>query len=204
MSAMLQLLTGTGLAASTGLNAYIPLLAVGLLARYTGAVTLPAGWDWLSNGWVLVILAVLLVVELVADKIPAVDSANDVLQTAIRPTAGGVVFGAGSSAETLTVSDPGTLFQDRGWVPIAVGVLIALAVHALKALVRPVLNAMTACLAAPLASAVEDTVSLTMSLVALLIPVLVILFVPALFLTFWWLLRRRRRRKAAAAASSGS
>ena len=57
MSAMLQLLTGTGLAASTGLNAYIPLLAVGLLARYTGAVTLPAGWDWLSNGWVLVILA---------------------------------------------------------------------------------------------------------------------------------------------------
>src|SRR5690606_39883441 len=77
-------------------------------------------------------------------------------------------------------------------------------VHALKALVRPVLNAMTACLAAPMASAVEDTVSLTMSLVALLIPVLVILFVPALFLTFWWLLRRRRRRKAAAAASSGS
>src|SRR5690606_18639323 len=105
MSAMLQLLTGTGLAASAGMNAYIPLLAVGLLARYTDAVTLPAGWEWLSNGWVLGILAVLLLVELVADKVPAVDSINDVLQTAIRPTSGGLVFGAGSSADTLMVSD---------------------------------------------------------------------------------------------------
>src|SRR5690606_33900163 len=161
------------------------------------AVTLPAGWEWLSNGWVLGILAVLLLVELVADKVPAVDSVNDVLQTAIRPTSGGLVFGAGSSADTLMVSDG--LSSDRGWVLIAVGVVIALIVHALKALTRPVLNAMTACLAAPLASTVEDMTSATMSLVALLIPVLVIVFVPSLFLAFWWLLRRRRRRKAAAA-----
>lgn len=201
MSAMLQLLTGTGLAASAGMNAYIPLLAVGLLARYTDAVTLPAGWEWLSNGWVLGILAVLLLVELVADKVPAVDSVNDVLQTAIRPTSGGLVFGAGSSADTLMVSDG--LSSDRGWVLIAVGVVIALIVHALKALTRPVLNAMTACLAAPLASTVEDLTSATMSLVALLIPVLVIVFVPSLFLAFWWLLRRRRRRKAATAATGG-
>jgi len=199
MSAMLQLLTGTGLAASAGMNAYIPLLAVGLLARYTDAVTLPAGWEWLSNGWVLGILAVLLLVELVADKVPAVDSINDVLQTAIRPTSGGLVFGAGSSADTLMVSDG--LSSDRGWVLIAVGVVIALIVHALKALTRPVLNAMTACLAAPLASTIEDLTSATMSLVALLIPILVIVFVPSLFLAFWWLLRRRRRRKAAAALS---
>ena len=199
MSAMLQLLTGTGLAASAGMNAYIPLLAVGLLARYTDAVTLPAGWEWLSNGWVLGILAVLLLVELVADKVPAVDSVNDVLQTAIRPTSGGLVFGAGSSADTLMVSDG--LSSDRGWVLIAVGVVIALIVHALKALTRPVLNAMTACLAAPLASTIEDLTSATMSLVALLIPILVIVFVPSLFLAFWWLLRRRRRRKAAAALS---
>lgn len=194
MSAMLQLLTGSGLAASAGMNAYIPLLTVGLLARFTGLVTLPPGWDWLSNGWVLAVLAVLLAVELVADKIPAVDSANDVLQTAVRPTSGGLVFGAGSSADTLTV-DPTVLFDDRGWPPIVAGAVLALVVHALKALARPVLNSMTACLAAPVASTVEDLTSATMSLVALLVPILVIGFLLWLLLAGWWLWRRRRQRR---------
>jgi len=39
-------------AASAGLNAYIPLMVMGLLARYTDVVDLPHGWAWLSNGWV--------------------------------------------------------------------------------------------------------------------------------------------------------
>lgn len=192
---MLQLLTGTGLAASAGMNAYIPLLVVGVLARSTGLVSLPAGWEWLSSDGALIVLGVLLAVELVADKIPAIDSANDVLQTAVRPTSGGLVFGAGSSAETLAVTDPGAVFDDRGWAPVLAGVVIALVVHALKALARPVLNSMTACLAAPVASTVEDLTSVTMSLVALLIPILVIVFVPGLVLGLWLLWRRWRRRR---------
>jgi hypothetical protein len=36
-------------------------------------VTLPHGWAWLENGWVMTIVAALLVVEVVADKIPALD-----------------------------------------------------------------------------------------------------------------------------------
>lgn len=82
---MLELLTGTGLAVAAGLNAYIPLLIVGLGARFTDFITLPAGWAWLSNEWVLVIVAVLLVVEIVADKIPVVDSINDWLQSICDP-----------------------------------------------------------------------------------------------------------------------
>lgn len=194
------MLTGLGLAASAGLNAWIPVLAMGLLARYTDLVTLPDGWEWLSNGWVLSILAMLLAIELVADKIPGVDSVNDVLQTAIRPTSGGLVFGAGSGAQTATVTDPGTLLDDRGWAPIAVGVVIALVVHALKALVRPVLNAATGCLAAPVVSTAENAASVAMSLAALLLPVLVIVFLAGLTIFFWWGLRRRARRRRAAAA----
>ncbi len=64
---MLEALTGSGLAASAGLNAYIPLLTMGLLARFTDAFNLPGGWQWLSYGWVIGILAVLLAVEVVAD-----------------------------------------------------------------------------------------------------------------------------------------
>jgi hypothetical protein len=82
------------------LNAYIPLLALGLLSRFTDLVTLPHGWAWLENGWVMTIVAALLVVEIVADKIPALDSINDAVQTFVRPTAGGIVFGSGTAAQT--------------------------------------------------------------------------------------------------------
>ena len=47
---VLEALTGTGLAASAGLNAYIPLVIMGVLARYTDSIGLPNGWQWLSNG----------------------------------------------------------------------------------------------------------------------------------------------------------
>src|SRR5688572_1166484 len=114
---VLEALTGTGLAASAGLNAYIPLLAVGLLGRYTELIGLPSTWQWLENPWVLGILVVLLAVEMVADKIPAVDHVNDVLQTVVRPTSGGLVFGASSNAETMTVTDPAEFFTTSQWVP---------------------------------------------------------------------------------------
>ena len=96
----MELLTGLGLATASGLNAYIPLLALGLLSRFTDLITLPHGWVWLENGWVMAIVAVLLVIEIVADKIPALDSVNDAIQTFVRPTSGGIVFGSGTAAQT--------------------------------------------------------------------------------------------------------
>lgn len=199
---MLEALTGTGLAASAGLNAYIPLLVMGLLARFTDMVDLPDGWAWLSNGWVLVILGVLLAIEVVADKVPLVDHANDVVQTVVRPTAGGLAFGAGSSAQTVTVSDPGSFFSSHQWVPVVAGVLIALCVHGVKAAARPVVNTATAGFGAPVVSTAEDIGSVTMSLLALLVPVLVLV---GLLLLGWatvQVVRRRRRRRALAASGT--
>jgi len=192
---VLEALTGTGLAASAGLNAYIPLLTMGLLARYTDAINLPSGWQWLSNGWVVAILALLLAVEVVADKIPVVDHVNDIVQTVVRPTAGGLAFGAGSSSETVTVSDPGAFFGSHQWVPVAAGVVIALCVHGVKAASRPVVNATTAGVGAPVASTAEDFGSVVLSLLAILLPVLVLLGLALLVLGGWWVIRRRRRRK---------
>src|SRR5690606_10192238 len=105
---------------------------------------LPTAWAWVSSDVALWITGVLLVVEIIADKVPAVDSVNDVIQTAIRPASGGIVFGAGASAEALRLDDPAALFADNAWVPIAVGVVIALAVHIAKAAIRPVANVATA------------------------------------------------------------
>jgi hypothetical protein len=192
---VLEALTGAGLATSAGLNAYIPLLAVGALARYSSLVTLPPSWDWLANGWVVAILAVLLAVEVVADKIPVVDHVNDVVQTVVRPTAGGLAFGAASDAQTVMVKDPGQFFSGHQWVPIAIGVLISLTVHGAKASVRPVVNTTTAGFGAPVVSTIEDVGSLALSLVAILIPVLVLVFGVAMVAGFWALWRRRRRRR---------
>ena len=190
---MLEALTGTGLAASAGLNAYIPLLTMGLLARYSDLLDLPSGWQWLSDGWVIAILALLLAVEVVADKVPVVDHVNDVVQTVVRPTAGGLAFGAGSTSETVTVTDPGAFFGSHQWVPIAAGVLIALCVHGVKAASRPVVNATTAGVGAPVASTAEDLSSVILSVLAIVLPILVLLGLVLLVLGAVWVFRRRRR-----------
>jgi len=195
---VLEALTGTGLAASAGLNAYIPLVMMGLLARYTELIDLPSGWSWLSDGWVLVILALLLAVEVVADKVPVLDHANDVIQTVVRPTAGGLAFGAGSSSETVTVADPSSFFGSHQWVPIASGVLIALCVHGVKAASRPVVNATTAGVGAPVASTAEDFSSVVLSLLAILLPVLVLVALVLLVFAAVWVFRRRRNRRSRA------
>ncbi|MFC8616993.1 DUF4126 domain-containing protein [Micromonospora purpureochromogenes] len=202
---MFEVLTGTGLAASAGLNAYIPLIIMGLLARYTDLIELPSGWQWLGNGWVVLILAVLLAVEVVADKVPVVDHVNDLVQTVVRPTAGGLAFGAGASSETVTVSDPGSFFSSHQWVPVVSGVVIALGVHLLKSAARPVVNATTAGFGAPVASTAEDATSVVMSLVAIVLPVLVLAFLLGLVAFLFWFLRRRsdRRRERQAARAAG-
>jgi Domain of unknown function (DUF4126) len=198
---MLELLTGTGLAVAAGLNAYIPMLIVGLGARFLDFITLPAGWSWLENEWVLGILGVLLVIEVIADKIPVVDTINDWIQTIVRPAAGGIVFGAGSSSATAVVQDPGQFFTSGSWVPVAVGIVLALVVHAGKAFARPAVNAMTLGVGAPVVSTIEDASSVVMSILAILAPVLVILGIGGLVWALVALFRRaaRRRRERAAA-----
>jgi hypothetical protein len=168
------------------------LLVIGLLGRYTDLIELPKTWVWLENGWVIAILVVLLAVEFVADKIPAVDSVNDVLQTLVRPASGGLVFAAGAGSETVTVQNPADLFTQKMWVPIVIGLLIALTVHGAKATVRPVANVATVGMAAPVVSTAEDVTSTSLSLTAIIIPILVIVF---LIVMIWLFIRWRRRRK---------
>ncbi|WP_102144847.1 DUF4126 domain-containing protein [Mycobacterium hubeiense] len=195
----MEMLTGFGLATAAGLNAYIPLLALGLLSRFTDLVTLPHGWAWLENGWVMTIVAVLLVVEVIADKIPALDSINDTIQTFVRPTAGGIVFGSGTAAETAAVADPGAFAQSGQWIPIAIGVVTALVVSLTKSAVRPAANVATAGVAAPVLSTVEDATSVGLVFIAILIPVLVLVVLLALAYGAFRLWRWRRRRQAARA-----
>lgn len=193
----MELMTGFGLASAAGLNAYIPLLSMGLLGRFTNLIHLPSGWSWLENGWVIGIVAILLIVEIVADKIPALDSVNDTVQTFVRPTSGGIVFGSGTAAQTAAVTDPADFARTGQWVPVAIGVVTALVVHLTKSAVRPAANVATAGVAAPVLSTIEDFTSVGLTFIAILIPALVLVVLIALIWAAVWLLRRRRRRQSA-------
>lgn len=199
---MLTVLTGTGLSAAAGLNAYIPLLLVSLLARFTDLIPLAPGWQWLEHPATAVVLGVLLVIEFLADKFPVVDSINDIVQTVVRPTSGGLSFGAG--AASLTVEEAAAVTEaasgDTSVWPIVAGVVIALAVHVLKALARPVINLVTAGVGGPVASFAEDFSSLVLAVCAILIPLAVLLFIPVVVVLAIWLIRTRRNRKRAKAA----
>ncbi|HEY71992.1 MAG: DUF4126 domain-containing protein [Chloroflexi bacterium] len=183
-TAFLALATAFGLSTSAGLNAYIPLLVVALLARLTSLISLNAPYDALSSWWVIGVLGVLLIIEILVDKIPAADTANDIIQTFIRPAAGAILF----AATTNTIGVHPVLAA-------VCGVILAGGVHAVKAGGRPVVASLTAGAGNPIVSTVEDAISLTLSLLAIVAPYLVAALLMILLALFaWWYARRRRRR----------
>ena len=193
---MIAALTGMGLSAAAGLNAYIPFMVVALIARFTDVITLPESFSWIESPWAIGVGAVLLLTELVLDKIPAVDTVNDAIQTFIRPSMGGLVFAATTAAEDL---DRSTWMGDNPWVGVVLGIVVSGLVHSGKMAARPAINAGTLGMGAPVVSTAEDGASVGLSLVAIFIPVLVIVALAALagLLVWVWLrVRRWKRRRA--------
>lgn len=197
MEALLATLMGTGLAISAGFRAFLPMVALGIAGHFLPGFDLPPAWMWLENEWVIVIMLVLLIIDILADKIPWVDSINDIIQTVIRPAAGGIAFGAGSGATTALVQDPASFFQTNQWVPIAIGVALALGTHLLKLTTRAAINTVTGGTGAPVASVAEDGAAVSLSIGALVFPIAV-LGILAIIVTAGILVVRRlhRRRRA--------
>ena len=189
MQTLLGIFSAFGLSASAGLNAYIPLFVVGLLAHYTDLIKLQSPWDTLSNPWILILLGVLLIIEMLADKVPAVNHVNDVIQTVVRPAAGAVAFAA--SANVVTDMNP--------VLALACGLLVAGGVHAAKALVvRPAVTATTGGAANVPVSILEDVVSTVVSVLSIILPILIGTLLVVVFAFFvWWLWRRMDKAPSA-------
>lgn len=186
MDALFGIMTAFGLSASAGLNAYIPLLVVGVIAHYTDWINLNPPYDLLANPWVLIVVGVLLIIEMLADKIPAVNHVNDIIQTGIRPAAGAIIFAA--SAHAITNVQP--------VIAIICGLLVAGSVHVVKsAAVRPAVTATTGGAANVPVSIAEDVIATVLSILSIVIPVLVavfmIIFVVLIIWWFWWRVNRR-------------
>jgi hypothetical protein len=181
--AFLSLATAFGLATAAGLNAYIPLFVVALLSRVSSLVTLSEPYDALSSWWVIGVLGVLVAIEILVDKIPAVDTANDVINTFIRPAAGAILFAASTRIIGL-----------HPVLAALCGVILAGGVHTAKTGGRPVVTATTAGVGNPVVSTIEDVVSFVTSLVSVIAPYLALaLLITGLSLLVWWFERRRRR-----------
>jgi hypothetical protein len=180
-----------GLASSAGLNAYIPLLIVALAARFPLSdplLQLSAPYDSLASWWAIALLAVLLLIEMTVDKIPAVDTVNDVIQTFIRPTAGAVLFAA--NADVVTDVSP--------VLALIAGILIAGGVHTTKGAVRPVVTATTAGTGNWFVSLVEDIIAFFVSLLSILLPILAGIAVLIMIVTLATFYRRRKKRRGVA------
>jgi len=186
MELLLGIFTAFGLSASAGLNAYIPLLVVALLARFTDLITLGTPWDTLESWWIIGLLVVLSLIEFFADKVPAVNHVNDILQTFVRPAAGAIAFAA--SADVITDIHP--------VLALALGLIIAGSVHAIKSVaVRPMVTAATGGTGNVVVSMAEDAVSTVVSILSIVLPLF--LLVLAVIFLVWYVYRQVNRPRTA-------
>lgn len=189
MEVLSAIFSAFGLSASAGLNAYVPLLIVALAARFTDWITLGSPWDALESWWVIGALVVLGLIEFFADKVPAVNHVNDVIQTIIRPAAGAILFAA--SAQVITEVHP--------VIALIAGLLVAGSVHAVKAgAVRPAVTATTAGTGNVPVSLAEDLLATALSIISVLVPVIIAALIIILTaFVVWWLWRRANRERLA-------
>ncbi len=177
-----------GLAGSAGLNAYIPLLIVAVAGRYpleNPLLKLSEPYNLLSNPWIILLLSVLLVIELLVDKIPAVDSLNDAIQTFIRPAAGAILFAA--SANVITDFSP--------LITLAAGLMVAGSVHGVKVTARPLVTATTVGTGNWAVSLIEDVVAFFTSILALLLPIITGILAIVAFIFGVRFYRKRKRKE---------
>ena len=176
------ILTGLGLAAPAGLNAYIPLLALALADRATSRVTLGAPYDALSSNVGIAILVILLTIEVTVDKIPGVDHLNDIVQSFIRPAAGAIA----------ALAATGGMAAIHPAIMVLLGLVLAGSVNVAKVTTRPAVTLGTAGVFNPLVSIAEDAVAIIASTVAIFLPILVILVLPCFAISSILLMRRVR------------
>jgi uncharacterized membrane protein len=189
---ILAIFLGVGLAASAGLNAFLPLLLLSAAAHFhIGGITLSTNFAWLGSDVALAVLLVATLLELIADKVPAADHALHMIGMFVRPVAGVI-----ATASVLTSVDPVT----GGIIAIILGAPTSLAFHAAKTSVRLVSSAATLGCGNPFLSLIEDFVSFTFAVVSLFAPVLVPLLIVAAIVFFAALYRSTRRPPTGAPA----
>lgn len=185
MNGLPNLLSAFGLSTAAGLNAYVPLLVLGLLARYTDLIGLQQPFDLLSNPIVLILIAILALLDFIGDKIPAIDHFLHVGGMIIHPIAGAILFMSANS----------TYGSVSPLLAAICGLIIAGGTHTARASTRPLATATTAGIANPVLSFLEDVTALILSVLSIILPLLAFILVLMFAVLFIILFRRLWHRK---------
>lgn len=150
-----------GLSSAAGLNAYIPLLTIGVLSRL-GLLTLGDPYALLGSTPALLALGGLGMIDFVADKIPAVDHVTHMLGALAHPVAGAIAFA--SQTNVITDLHPA--------LSLGAGFVLAGGFHTARAAIRPVATTTTAGIGNPIVSLIEDVISFVLSILAIIAPLI--------------------------------
>jgi hypothetical protein len=172
--AILALVAALGLSSTAGLRAVATLFAIGVVSDINVAghplLQLQGHFAVLGSMPVLILLGALTIVEFIIDKVPGLDSLNDIIHTVIRPVVGAVIV----AGTTNSLSDTNV------WVAAAAGAILAFGVHATKSTARVASTATTAGIGNPIISVMEDILTFGSILLVVLAKSVAILVAPVL------------------------
>jgi hypothetical protein len=186
METLIAVLVGLGLAAAAGFRVFVPLLAVGLAARFAD-LPLSDGFAWMGSTPALVIFGAATVLEILAYYVPWIDNLLDSVAT---PAA--VVAGAVLTAAVITDVDPVL----RWTLAIVAGGGTATVFQGLTAGTRGISSATTGGLGNFVVATIEWLGSVVLSILAVVVPIVAVLLI---FVILAWVGRRAARRRPARA-----
>jgi hypothetical protein len=198
---VIALFMGATLAACSGFRAFLPLLVLGL-SKKLGIISstamlsqlgLDSTFGWVSSDPAILCFAVATLLEILSDKIPAVDHALDALLLVVRPAAG---------ALSMLAVLPGQQHMVAYVAALLVGAGLAIPGQAVKAGIRVGASSMTLGALNPILSVLEDIVALLGSCLALILPVVAFCLVTMTLVISFLLIRHWRvaQRRAQPAA----
>ena len=191
--------TPFGLALASGLNAYLPLLAFTLSVRWLHLYQVNPNFAFITSNWLIAALAMLTILDFVADKIPLIDHSWDAIHTVVRPIAGALVAAAASS-NALSGTHIAAITSDHGsgrvlvalsTVPVTeIGLLVILLIggglaalsHTTKSTTRFVSTITTAGFLNVGLSLVEDVLVVLIVLLSLFAPTIMFILLVLLIL----------------------
>jgi Domain of unknown function (DUF4126) len=169
--------TAMGSAWLSGINLYATVLTLGILERFH-LVKLPGGLTMLGEWWVIGLAGILYLIEFIADKIPAVDTAWDAIHTFIRVPAGAVL-----AASAFAEFDPAVKIG-----AMIIGGGIALSSHGTKAATRLAANTSPEPFSNIALSLGEDALTFGSAILMAFYPVAILIVVVIFLIIALWLL----------------
>ena len=166
-----------GLALASGVNTYLPLFLLAILARFTHFVEISSRFHFLTTNQALIILGGLAACEVLAQKFPGLDNVWDFVHTLMRPLAGAIVAGA-----TLTTHSAFELMAG-----MLVGAAISTAAHSAKTTVRLATTTKSLGTGNTLLSFVEDAGVIAGTLLSIFTPWVALVIVIIFAVVFIWL-----------------